>query len=58
MSNTIGPSDHVLVVVQVGSNVVEIRGTLLTSSNAAKFDRTVLNQTLAKAVARLQAVSA
>ncbi len=58
MSNTIGPSDNVLVVVQVGSNVVEIRGTLLTSSNAAKFDRTVLNQTLAKAVARLQAVSA
>ncbi|MFE9879785.1 hypothetical protein [Streptomyces sp. NPDC005784] len=55
MGSAVGSSDNVLAVAQVGNNVVEIQGVLIASTSTVKFDRTMLNQTLAKAVARLQA---
>ncbi|WBO63137.1 hypothetical protein [Streptomyces camelliae] len=58
MSAAIGTSDNVLVVVQVGNSMVEIEGSLLGSTSTIKFDQSVLNQALTKAVAKLQAVKA
>ncbi|WP_405881685.1 hypothetical protein OG747_25580 [Streptomyces sp. NBC_01384] len=57
MGSTTGSSDNVLAVVQVGNNVVEIEGVLIASTSTVKFDRTMLNQALAKAFARLRAAA-
>ncbi|MFF3407211.1 hypothetical protein ACFYW8_13625 [Streptomyces sp. NPDC002742] len=57
MGSTAGSSDNVLAVVQVGDNVVEINGELIAATSTAKFDRTMLNQALAKAFARLEAAA-
>ncbi|MCH5677898.1 hypothetical protein [Streptomyces gilvus] len=50
-------SSNVLAVVQVGNSVIQIQGTLLSSSKASEFDRTLLDRAMVKAVARLRAAS-